>query len=177
MGLDPENCFNVSIRLTDKKTGTYIELTLENFMQLLLDVECCLSGKKDEFRSSGLGVSGCTISKFSENVYRIEQPHSLASIKFILIHEKSLQKLLQMDYVVFRTALSYDPDQHIKYLRKYVVAATFEASKEKRCDNANYKRGVLEAALKNNNKFENGELKFLCETLSNFENFFTSFVK
>lgn len=119
-GMDPQNFFEMVVRIVDKKTGISINLSLENMAQLVLDIKQIL--KLDAFseRVSGLFASGCTVEIVGDNLFKISQLFGLASQRFTIIHKASLIQFVQLEYIFLQMAEEYDrkANVYISYLRQ-----------------------------------------------------------
>lgn len=175
--MDPNNFFEITVRVRDKKTGITIDLSIEGLMRLIRDVKNIFKVDSEVDRVGDMFTSGCTIIKTDGVVYRIEQTYGLASRRFILIHETSLRQLICLENIFLQKTVTYEAlaPIYIELLRKYVAATRtlIDGGNEKVKKN---KLSVLAEALVCTRIIsDETEKNFICDTYANFQCFFLSF--
>lgn len=175
LGLDPNDSFNLSIKIKDKKTGMVFETTLEGAIKLIAEIKFILKIDVNETEFGRCLLSGDIAVSLKENeIYELNQATGLCTVKSMFIHKTSLMNLINMEQVFLLYSLYYNDmaGKFIGYIKKYVqiTRTLFKQGLDKE-----NKMFALHREMSSAHKLEESEKEFIADTLVKFPMYFASF--
>lgn len=176
LGMDPNECFDLIARIKDKKTGLYIDMTVEGLLHLISEIENILGLDDSSYARSF--YKGAVVLRLKDNeIYELSQEVGLLMTKSMLIHKLSLTNLAKIRSVfsMYASYFDYSANQVISYIVKYVTISRVILN-ENREEFLKNKLIATENAINNlSNPITELEKEFLSDTLIKFPAYFESF--
>lgn len=175
MGLDPNDSFNLSIKIKDKKTGMVFDITLEGIMSLISEIKHILKidSEDAEFRR-GLFNGNVAVSLKENDIFELAQTSGLMNIKIMFIHKISMVNLIKIENILLMYSKFYDDmaNKFIGFIKKYVLITRSLINEGVVKEN---KLFAIQREVSLAKNLKEGELEFLADTLVKFPMYFESF--